>query len=70
MKSRKNDGALAGPVEGDSRITEGPECDAETLQLFAEYLDHYARSRADVNTWFEIQRVRREACRPRSPSYC
>ena len=31
----------------------GPESDAETLALFAEYLGHHSKTREDVKTWFE-----------------
>ena len=31
----------------------GPDSDAETLALFAEYLGHHSKSREDVKTWFE-----------------
>jgi len=31
----------------------GPDSDAETLALFAEYLGQHSKSREDVKTWFE-----------------
>jgi hypothetical protein len=31
----------------------GPESDAETLALFAEYLGQLSKTREDVKTWFE-----------------
>jgi len=31
----------------------GPDSDAETLALFAEYLGHHSKTREDVKTWFE-----------------
>jgi hypothetical protein len=31
----------------------GPDSDAETLALFAEYLGQYSKTREDVKTWFE-----------------
>jgi hypothetical protein len=31
----------------------GPDSDAETLALFAEYLGHHSKTREDVRTWFE-----------------
>ena len=31
----------------------GPDSDAETLALFAEYLGQHSKTREDVKTWFE-----------------
>ena len=31
----------------------GPDSDAETLALFAEYLGQFSKTREDVKTWFE-----------------
>jgi len=31
----------------------GPDSDAETLALFAEYLGQLSKTREDVKTWFE-----------------
>src|SRR6266849_3205183 len=31
----------------------GPDSDAETLALFAEYLGQYSKTREDVKTWFD-----------------
>ncbi len=31
----------------------GPDSDAETLALFAEYLGKFSKTREDVKTWFE-----------------
>jgi hypothetical protein len=31
----------------------GPDSDAETLALFAEYLGRHSKTREDVKTWFE-----------------
>jgi hypothetical protein len=31
----------------------GPDSDAETLELFAEYVGRYSKTREDVKTWFE-----------------
>ncbi|MBV8816532.1 MAG: DUF5069 domain-containing protein [Verrucomicrobia bacterium] len=31
----------------------GPESDAETLALFAEYVGQCSKTREDVKTWFE-----------------
>jgi hypothetical protein len=31
----------------------GPESDAETLELFAEYVGKFSKTREDIKTWFE-----------------
>jgi hypothetical protein len=31
----------------------GPDSDAETLKLFADYLGQYSKTREDIKTWFE-----------------
>jgi hypothetical protein len=31
----------------------GPDSDAETLALFAEYVGQHSKTREDVKTWFE-----------------
>jgi hypothetical protein len=42
-------------IEGWSAFMErrGPDSDAETLALFAEYLGKFSKTREDVKTWFE-----------------
>src|SRR5580658_9969622 len=40
-----------------------PKSGAEVLQVFEEYMGHYARPREDIWTWFEIQRLRRMVAR-------
>lgn len=40
-----------------------PGRDTEALALFADYLAQYAKTREDITTWFEIQRVRRAVTR-------
>jgi hypothetical protein len=42
----------------------GPDSTAHTLTLFTQYLNQYAKTREDITTWFEIQRVRRAVTRP------
>jgi hypothetical protein len=44
----------------------GPEGEIETLTLFSDYLDQYAKTREDIQTWYEIQRVRRAVTRSQS----
>ena len=36
---------------------------AKSLALFTEYLNQYSKTRADIETWVEIQRVRRAVTR-------
>jgi hypothetical protein len=45
----------------------GPDSDTETLALFTDYLNQYAKTRTDINTWFEIQKVRRAVTRSERP---
>src|SRR6202142_4655661 len=35
----------------------GPDSDAETLALFAEYLSKFSKSREEVKTWFEASEL-------------
>jgi len=31
----------------------GPDSDAETLELFTEYVGKFSKTREDIKTWFE-----------------
>jgi len=42
-------------IEGWSAFMEkrGPDSDAETLELFAEYVGKFSRTREDIKAWFD-----------------
>ena len=44
-----------------------PNSDTKTFSLFTEYLDHNAKTREDIRTWSEIQKVRRAVARSKRP---
>jgi hypothetical protein len=49
-------------------VKHGSKREIETLALFSDYLDQYAKTREDIQTWYEIQRVRRAVTRSQSPT--
>jgi hypothetical protein len=74
LAAGKDDGEILAWVQSHAKTPRAPweieawsafiekhaiDSDTETQALFADYLDQYAKTRADIETWFEIQRVRR-----------
>ena len=68
LAAGKGDGEILGWVQSHSKTLRapweieawsafmekrGPDSDAETLELFAEYVGKFSKTREDVKTWFD-----------------